>query len=117
MKQKNKFAPIAVLLALFMSFSACKKDAISVKTDKFYYERVVVPPGGWGGGMSLLLKPNGTARLIEGGDIASDGNYSIKGNELTLRTGNRSDPYLFTIISEQEIQAETGEKLILEVKE
>ncbi|MEJ7560777.1 MAG: hypothetical protein WKF66_20870 [Pedobacter sp.] len=105
----------SMLLLLVICFQACKKDAISVRTEKAYYERVINPPGGWGGdGMGLRLKPNGSAILIEGGDMASEGRYRISGNKLTLRTTSRSEPYKFTIISEQEIHAETGEVLIFD---
>ena len=112
MTHLNKIVPFGILILIIIPLNACKKDAISVKAEKFYYERVVLPPGGWGGGMGLRLRPNGTAMLIEGGDIASEGTYNIRGSKLTLRIDG-TKPYKFTIISEQEIHAETGEKLLL----
>jgi hypothetical protein len=112
MKKISKGTLIGFLTLLVFSFSACKKDLISVKRQKDYYERVLIPPGGWGGGMGLRLKPNGTAELIEGGDGVSEGNYRISGNKITFRTDSRSKPHYFTIISEQEIHAQTGEVLI-----
>jgi hypothetical protein len=110
MKHLNKIAPFAVLILLVFSLNACKKDAISVKTEKAYFERVVLQPGDWYTGMGLRLQPNGIATLIEGGDAASVGKYKIRGNKLTLNIVGIK-PFKFTIISEQEIHAETGEKL------
>jgi hypothetical protein len=110
MKHLNKIVLFAVLILLVFSLNACKKDAISVKTEKAYYERVVLQPGDWYTGMGLRLQPNGKATLIEGGDMASEGHYKIQGNKLTLRIEGFK-PRKFTIISEQEIHAETGEKL------
>lgn len=106
MKKATTVSKVIILLTVLLSFGACRKDAISVKNEKHYTERVT-------NGMSLLLKPNGSAELIEGGDMVSKGNYKIKGNKLTLRSSNQSSDFNFTIISEQEIQSETGNRLIL----
>lgn len=109
MKQILKFTPIVMLL-LILSFSSCEKEAMSA-TKKSYSERKAIPPGGWGDAMRLELNPNGTARLIENGDEASHGNYSIVGKKLIFKAGSLK--YMFTIISEKELLAETGERLIL----
>lgn len=113
MKGIIKIVHIVALIMLSLTFSACEKDAISVKSEKTYSENLPVPPGGWSISMSLTLRPNGTATLIEEGDMASEGSYKIKGNKLIFKTGSYPDDWKFTIISEQEIHAPGGQKLTL----
>lgn len=112
MKRKVRITQIFALLAIMISFCACEKDAFKVKTEKHFKERVVLPEGRSGGGMALTLKPNNSAILIEGGDLVALGGYQIKGKILIVKIDEVKE-YIFTIISEQEIQARTGQKLIL----
>jgi hypothetical protein len=112
MKQKVRIIRIFALLVLLITFSACKKDVFKVKTEMHYKEQVVAPEGGSGGGMALTLKPNNSAILIEGGDQVALGGYKIQGKILIVKVDNVKE-YIFTIVSEQEIHARTGEKLIL----
>jgi len=114
MKAITNVFPIVMLVLLSLTFSACEKDAISVKSEKIYSENLPAEPGGWGSpSMSLTLRPNGTATLIEGGDMASEGRYKIKGNQIIFKSGSQLDDWKFTIISEQEIQSPFGHKLTL----
>jgi hypothetical protein len=114
MKPITNTYSILILLFLSLTFSACKKDAISVESEKVYSENLPVVPGGWGSSsMSLTLRPNGTATLIEGGDMASEGKYKIRGHQIIFKTGSYSDDWKFTIVSEQEIHSPNGNKLML----
>ncbi|RZK24583.1 MAG: hypothetical protein EOO43_07400 [Flavobacterium sp.] len=114
MKAISNICPIVILMILSLTFSACKKDAISVKSEKVYSENLPALPGGWGSlSMSLTLRPDGTATLIEEGDMASEGKYKIKGQQLIFKTGSYPDDWKFTIISEQEIHSPSGKKLRL----
>ena len=109
----NTFS-IVILIFLSLTFSSCEKDAISVESEKTYAENLPASPYGWGSAaMGLTLRPDGTATLIEEGDMASDGKYKIKGNQLILKTGSYPDDWKFTIISEQEIHSPNGKKLML----
>lgn len=114
MKAISNIFPILILTFLSLTFSACEKDAISVKSEKRYSENLPAPQGGWGSlSMSLTLRPDGTATLIEEGDMASEGKYKIKGHQIIFKTGSYSDDWKFTIISEQEIRSPGGKKLTL----
>lgn len=114
MKTIRNIFPIFLLTLLSLAFCGCEKDAISVKSEKVYSENLPAPPGGWGSpSMSLTLRPNGTATLIEEGDMASEGKYKIKGHQLIFKTGSYPDDWKFTIISEQEIHSPGGKKLTL----
>nr|WP_068886919.1 hypothetical protein [Pedobacter panaciterrae] len=115
MTQKIKITHLFAVFVLFISFSACKKDLISVKTEKSYREPQTVSEGEWYTGMVLTLRPNRTATLILGGDAACEGRYDIKGAKLTFKMSTQKEKYSFTIISEQEIHGENGEKLLLDV--
>lgn len=114
MKTTTRIFLFVSLIILSFTFNACKKDAISVKSEKTYSENLPQVPGGWGSlSMSLTLRPNGTATLIEEGDMASDGKYKIKGDKLIYKSGSYVKDWEFTIISEQEIHSPNGNKLTL----
>ena len=112
MIRKIKIAPLLTVMFLLIFFSSCEKDAITVETEKSYAQPRTGPEGEWYTGMSLTLKPNGKATLIEGGDMATDGRYDIKGKKINFN-GGLFNKYQFTIISEQEIQTESGLSLFL----
>ncbi|WP_256004991.1 hypothetical protein [Pedobacter deserti] len=103
-----------VPLILIVTLSACEKGVIAVKSDKIYRERLEPLPGGWGSlAMSIELKPNGKATLIEEGDMASEGTYKIKGDKLIMKNYSYTEPLTFKIISEEEIHSPSGKKLYL----
>ena len=117
MSHKAKTVQLIMLLLLIISFQACKKDAISVKKEKSYHERIDNPTGGWiTEGMGIRMQRNGSATLIEGGDMASEGSYRINGDRITLKIPGYKT-LKFTIISEQEIHADSGETLYLSSNE
>jgi len=103
-----------LMLIMLISLSACKKDALKVDTEKRYVEKTSAPPTDLAGGaMNLVLKPGGVADLNPGGDIVYRGTYDISGKKITVKIPDLDMKYRFTIISDQELQAEDGEKLKL----
>jgi len=103
-----------MLFLTLISFSACKKDAIKIDTEKRYTQEKSVPATDLAGGaMTLVLKPDGMADFNPGGDIVYRGNYDISGKKITVKIPDLDMKYKFTIISEQELQGENGEKLTL----
>lgn len=115
MKRVTILYSFMIMMILSFTLSSCEKDIISVKSDKIYSENLPVEEGGWGSlSMSLTLRPNGTAILIEGGDMASEGKYKITGDEIIFRTRSYPDDWKFKIISEQELQSPDGKKLMLQ---
>jgi len=117
MNHKAKILQLSLLFFLIISFQACKKDAISVKKEKYYHERIDNPTGGWiTQGMGLRMGRRGAATLIEGGDMASEGSYRINGDKIVLKVPGHKT-IRFRIISEQEIHADSGEILFLSSNE
>lgn len=104
------------LLMLFMLISlvACKKDAIKIDSEKRYVQQTDAPVTDLAGGpMSLTLKPGGVADLNPGGDIVYRGTYDISGKKITVKIPDLDTKFKFTIISEKELESESGEKLKL----
>ncbi len=113
MRGITKIFIIVFTILLSITFSGCKKDLISVESERRYSENLPLPPGGWGIAMSLTIRPNGTATLVEEGDMASEGKYKIRGDKLIFKSASQVNDWKFSIISENEIHAPKGQKLTL----
>ena len=105
---------VLLTLMMFISLNACKKDALKVDTEKRYVGETSAPPTDLAGGaMSLVLKPGGVADINPGGDIVYRGSYDISGKKITVKIPDLEMKFRFTIITDQELEAESGEKLRL----
>lgn len=111
----KKLHSIKILCALFIlltGFAACKKDALKVDTEKNYTEEKTTPATDLAGGaMHLSLKPNGVADINPGGDIMWRGTYTISGKKITVTIPDLDKKFKFTILSETELESETGVRL------
>lgn len=113
-RQVPQIKNVLLMLIMLISLSACKKDALKVDTEKRYVQKSNAPATDLaGGGMTLVLKPDGVADFVPGGDIAYRGTYDISGKKITVKIPDLDKKYRFTIISDQELEAEDGEKLNL----
>lgn len=112
---RKKLHSKKILFALFIlltGFVACKKDALKVDTEKNYTEEKTTPVTDLAGGaMHLSLKPNGVADINPGGDIMWRGTYTISGKKIMVTIPDLDKKFKFTILSEQELESETGVRL------
>lgn len=109
---------LSVLLLAFL-VTGCKKK-LDVKEDKYFEQVNWVDPGGerdpiaGTGPMHLELRKNGQAFLYPGsGDIVWDGTYKISGDKLKVTITGMNQSYKFSILSNEELKAESGELLHL----
>jgi hypothetical protein len=105
---------LCALLVAVLCLNACKKAALEVKAEKRYAQALTTPATDLaGGGMTLTLKPGGTAGINSGGDIVWSGTYNISGKKITVKVPDMNTTYKFTVISDEEIHGEHGEILKL----
>lgn len=113
-KMKNTIKNLSVLLLIILCMGACKKDALQVNEEKeFIQVNAATATDLVGGGVDLLLKPNGIAGINPGGDIVWNATYDISGNKLPVKIKETNTKYQFTIISDEEIHGQNGEILKL----
>jgi len=111
---KSYLINLCFVLIAVLGLAACKKDALKVDTEKYYVQASSAPVTDLlGGGMSLTLKPNGTADINPGGDIVWSGTYNISGKKITVKVPDINIKYNFTIVSNDEIHGENGQILKL----
>ncbi|MEP6612739.1 MAG: hypothetical protein ABJA76_12665 [Mucilaginibacter sp.] len=97
-----------------LSLNACKKDALEIKVEKTYAQARTAPATDLvEGGITLTLKPDGTAGINPGGDIVWSSTYDISGKKITVKVRDLNTTYKFTVISDEEIHGEHGEILKL----
>lgn len=114
MSTTKKLKTLVFLLIAALSFTACKKDALEVKTEKTFVSATSTPATDLAGGRTeLTLKPGGSASILPGGDILWNGTYKISGKKITVYVQQSDEKYRFTIISDTEIHSEYGEVLKL----
>jgi hypothetical protein len=102
------------LLVIILSMGACKKDALVVDTEKRYNQvNIEKPVDLLGGGVMLVLKPDGIADINPGGDIIWNGTYKISGNKISVKATQIDTKFNFTIISNEELRGSNGEVLKL----
>jgi len=111
---KSKMKSLYFLLLMIVSISACKKDALEVKQEKEFIQVTLQPATDLaGGGIDLILKPDGTANINPGGDIVWSATYDISGKKITVTVQQTNSKYKFTVISDEEIHGDGGEILKL----
>ncbi len=102
------------ILSLLILFVGCKKDALTIESEKLYIQEIAVPATNpFAGPMSLSLKPGEIGDFSPGGDIMYRVTYNISGKNITFKVADLNRKYKFTIISEKELRAENGEILLL----
>ena len=106
---------LLVFTVLLITFTACKKDALKIDIEKNYTEQKTTPATDLAGGaMHLSLKPDGIADINPGGDIVYRGTYNISGKKIPVKIPDMDMTYKFTVISELELESETGVRLKLQ---
>lgn len=111
---KNLKSVLLLALAILF-FTACKKDKLQVNETKVFIQSSFRPqdtmPGTFTGWV-LTLEPDGSGKLVSGGDIVSAGNYDVKGANLKFNSLGRI--YNFDIVSDTELrEKELGVRLVL----
>ncbi len=98
---------------MLLSFSACKKDKISVTTEKTYIQANHTPSGTYDGGWQLTLTPEGIADIIPSGDIIYRGTYKVTGDKIKVKSDGGN--FEFKIITETALK-EAKNGTILKLK-
>lgn len=101
---KSYCIPAFIFLMLLTLTMGCKKDQLVVNEEKVYSEVGVGSNPSSLGGWGLSLRPDGTADIVPGGDIAYRGTYNINGASIKVKTEQNSQTYTFKIISNTEIK-------------
>lgn len=112
---KNPLSKILLLLGIvILSITGCKKDALEIEKEMVFYENTpdttnpeLVP------GITLTLKPGGTAKFFLSTDITRAATYKINGKKLIVNVPDLDKKFRFTIVSETELRGEKGEILKL----
>lgn len=101
---------------LLTFITSCKKDKLIVDSEKTFLEVDHVLSNRFDNGWNLILKPDGVADIIPGGDIIYRGTYKIIGRTIKLDSPQDAKTYTFKIISKKEIkESEFG--VIMRLKE
>jgi len=112
---KNYFLAVVVCASAILFIGGCKKDKLVVNQTKQYRQLGHMPANAYDGGWNLILRPDGAADVIPGGDIAYRGTYKVSGSKIRVNTSQNSGSYTFEIISETEIrERDSGVILVLE---
>lgn len=101
---KSYGLPAFIFLTLLTFTIGCKKDQLVVNEEKVYSEVGAGSNPNSLGGWGLTLRPDGTADIVPGGDIAYRGTYKINGASINVKTEQNSGSYTFKIISNTEIK-------------
>ena len=114
-KTKITLKTFGCLLLMTLGLASCKKDALEVKEAK-EFRQVNAPPATdplLGTAMYLILKPNGAAGFLPGGDIVWTATYNISGKTINVKVPDINTRYKFSVISDEELHGENGEILKL----
>ncbi len=107
--ERMKMMSFCFLLVLTLGMGACKKDGMVIRQEKEFIQVLNQPVTSLGdGGMNLILKPDGMANFSPGGDILWSATYTINRNKITVKVPQLNTSYTFNIISDEEIQSNSG---------
>ena len=94
----------ALLLALSVFLSACKKDKIEVDHEKVFTQKDLpqITTPDYASVWQLILKPGGAAEIRPGGNAVYQGKHDIKGSLLKVKTDDTT--FEFDILNDTEIK-------------